>query len=350
MKLRKTGITFLLGAAITSATPAPVLAQSCAEVVANLQVKTAALNNEARLNSADFLRDELVGPALDTAKRTLAGSGDPTVAAYNQVQDAREKAQAWIDRLNSYDGFVTRLQECHATSCNMLDFVNRENVLSRLAGAAQDKLNEWVQSLADSGITAAAERVNKVSSIVKNTLSGAQGIAEGGVTGAVNCMNQYVQNAAIARADAVDTGSSTPGVTAPPRSGSGVGKIIGMTALLGGAAVAGVLVASAASDLEDFSSIGTPVGTPVGSPPTSTTPPSSTANFRYGNWNCGASTQCAANFGSATGSIGPMCTQALCDDFVRGNPSSNGTTCTVQPIHTPVRNGPAPGRACIDQR
>ena len=350
MNLRKTGLTLLLGAAITSAAPAPLLAQTCSQVVANLQARTAALNNEARVNSANFLLDELVGPALERAKRTLDGTGDPTVAAYNQVQDAREKAQAWIDRLNSYDAFFSRLVECGKSGCNMFKFIEDEKKRSQLAEAAQDKLNEWVQSLGDNGITAAAERVNKVAGIVKNTVATAQGIAQDGITGAVSCMGQYVQTAQAARADQIDPGVTAPGATTPPpSSGGGIGKALGMTALLGGAAVAGLWAASAVSDLEDYGSITTPTGAPVTSPspPTSNPAPTSSANYRYGNWNCGASTQCAAVFGNATGSVGPICTQALCDDFIRVN--GGNSTCTTQPLYV-VRNGPAPGTPCINQR
>ena len=302
MKLRKSGITFLLGTAIASATPAPVLAQTCAEVVGSLQARTAALNNEARVNSANFLLDELVGPALERAKRTLAGSGDPTVAAYNQVQDAREKVQAWIDRLNSFDAFMTRLKECHATGCNMFKFLEDDKARSRLAEAAQEKLDQWVQSLGDSGITAAAERVNKVSSIVKNTLSGAQGIAQDGITDAVSCMDRYVQTAQAAQADPIDPGVTAPGVSAPPPAGgSSVGKIVGWTALTGGAILAGAYAASQVEPID--------LGTTTGSSNTTTTrnnnpaPVGNTAaTIGLGTFNCG-SANATSNFRSCVGSI-----------------------------------------------
>lgn len=347
MKTGHAGLRFLLSTTIAFAAPAQAAAQTCSEVVAKLLTRTAALNNEAQINSANFLRDEVVGPALEAAKRTLDGTGDPTVAAYNLIQDAREKAQALLDRLNSYDAFFTRLIECQKNGCNMFKFIEDEKARSRLAEAAQDKLNEWVQSLGDSGITAAAERVNKAASIVKNAVSGAQGIAQDGITDAVSCMGQYMQTAQAARADLIDPGATAPGVSAPPpSSGSGLGKALGFTALLGGAVAGGLFVASAVSDLEDYSSITTPTGSPVTvtSPPTSN--PTSSANYRYVNWNCGASTQCAAVFGSVTGSIGPICTQALCEAFLR---QGGNSSCTVQPIYTPVRTGPAPGTPCINR-
>lgn len=347
MKLCTTGITCLLVAALLTATTAPLPAQSsCADVVGNLHTRTTALNNQAQINSANFLRDEVVGPALGAAKRTLEGAGDPTVAAYNQIQDARQKAQAWIDRLNSFDAFFTRLKDCMAKNCNMLDFIKAENAKSRIAEAAQDKLNEWVQSLGDNGITAAAERVNKVSSIVRDTVSAAQGIAMDGVTGAVTCMNQFVQSTPPASADTVNLGTSPTGTTAPPSSsGPSFGKILGWTSVFGVAIVGGAYVAQQAADLAEYS---TPTGTSTGSPPVTTTPASggSTANYRYMNWNCNGGSQCTTVLGANTGSVGPFCTVAACSAYQQNQFPS--LACTTQPQY-PIRSGPSGGRACSDQ-
>jgi len=344
MTFSKTAPALFLAAITALALPPPVLTQTCAQVVQNLQTRTAALNNEATTNSANFLRDELVGPALGSAKRVL--EGDPTVGAYNRVQDARDKAQAWIDRLNSFDAFFQRLKQCGETNCNMFEFIKEENARSRLAESLQEKLNEWVQSLGDNGVTAAAERVNKISSIVKNAVSGAQGIAQDGITGAVSCMGQYMQTAQAAQAGAVDP-TSTPAGTAPAgRSGgggSGIGKILGWTTLLGGAAIGGVYVAQQAAALEEDYSYTTPTTT------TTTTPTvSPSANYRYANWNC-SGPQCAAVFGgNFRGSAGPFCTLAACNAYQQSQFPSG--VCTTQP-QNPIPAGYAPsgGRACSDR-
>lgn len=339
MTFSRTATALLLAAITAFSLPVPVLTQTCAQVVENLQTRTAALNNEATTNSANFLRDELVGPALGSAKRVL--EGDPTAAAYNQVQDAREKAQAWIDRLNSFDAFFQRLKQCGETNCNMFEFIKEENARSRLAESVQEKLNEWVQSLGDNGVTAAAERVNKISSIVKNAVSGAQGIAQDGITGAVSCMGQYMQTAEAAQADPVDP-TSTPAGTAPAgRSGgggSGIGKILGWTAVLAGGAVGGAYLYEQAQLLAEESYTTTPTGNV-----SQVTPSNTPSTFTLGGFSCTAANS-TSNLRTCTGSIniragsligarqGSSLTVLTSPTFFSGTfiaPATGGTTGTV---------------------
>lgn len=351
MTFSRAGITLLLVAASTLAAPEPVLTQTCGQMLGNVLDRISTLNNEARADNLNFLRDDVAETVGKAAKRRLEAAGDPTVEAYNHVQEAREKVEAWAARVDSMDGFFTRLRACLApgSGCKLMEFHKLEMQRMKVVEAVREQLNEWVQSLGDGGITAAAERVNKASALVSNVFTGAQGVAQSSITNAVQCMDRYVRDAQTTRADQIDPGVTAPSATPPPpSSGGGIGKALGMTALLGGAAVAGLWAASAVSDLEDYGSVTTPTGSPVTVTSPSTTNPTSNdaANYRYGNWNCGASTQCAAVFGSVTGSIGPICTQALCEQFLR---QGGNSTCTVQPVYTPVRNGPAPGTPCINR-
>ena len=133
----------------------------------------------------------------------------------------------------------------------------------------------------------------------------------------------------------------------PPRPGSGVGKIVKVAVVVGGGIAGGLVLAQSIAELEELSYPTTTTTTTTTSQPTSQ--PSSSANYRFGNWNCGASTQCAAVYGGrATGSVGPLCSQSLCADFIRVNPSSSGTTCTAQAQY-PIYTRPAAGTACINQ-
>ena len=115
----------------------------------------------------------------------------------------------------------------------------QENERTRFAESVRIQLNEWVQLLGDDGISAAAERVNKASSMVSNTISGAQGIAQGGITGAVSCMNQDLQGAQSAEGNAVDRGDSSAPPAQQPSAGGGMsGATIGLAVAGAGAGLA----------------------------------------------------------------------------------------------------------------
>ena len=137
-----------------------------------------------------------------------------------------------------------------------------------------------------------------------------------------------------------------PTQTSPAPSGGGVGKTVKMAAVIGGGLAGGLLLAQSIEDLEELSypTATTTTTTTTTSPPTSQ--PSASANYRYGNWNCGASTQCAAVFGNPTGSVGPFCTAAACTAW--GVSHGGNPTCTTSPTFT-LRGFPPAGRACSDQ-
>jgi hypothetical protein len=144
--------------------------------------------------------------------------------------------------------------------------------------------------------------------------------------------------------------NNPPSQQQPPQpltSGSGpsIGKILGWTTLLGGAAIGGVYVAQQAAALEDYS---TPTGTSVGTTTGTTTTGGSTANYRYANWNC-SGPQCASLFGgNFRGSAGPFCTVAACNAYQQSQfPSGVCTTSPQNPI--PAGYAPSGGRACQDQ-
>lgn len=338
MTLSKTGITCLLVAAFVTPATVPLSAQpSCAQVVEKMHARTTALNTQAQINNANMLRDEVVGPALGEAQRTLESRGEVSLAAYNQIQDAVQKAQAWIDRLNAFDTFFTRLKQCGETGCNMFKFIEDEKARARFAESVQQKLNDWVQSLGDSGVTAAAERVNKVSGIVRETASSAQEIGMEGATGAVNCMSQFVRTPPTASGDPVNLGGAP---AAPASSGPSIGKILGYTALFTGALIGG---AYAAMPAEETGYLSSPA--PTTSNQSTSPPASSTANYRFGNWNCGGP-QCTQVYGgNSTGSVGPFCTPEACAAWARAD---GARSCSAQRQFA-LFTGPPAGRPCSDQ-
>ena len=271
MKLRKTGMTLVFSAAMTSALPTTALAQTCSQTIASLQSKASTLDNEARANNVRFLADEAITPALGAAQRSIDAAGDPTVEAYNQMRDAKAEVEAWAARINSFDGFLSRLKVCMATNCNMLRFLDDENQRMKLVESVRNQVNEWVQSLGNDGITAAAERVNRASAMVSNTASGALGIAQGGATDALNCMNQYLQRTPTgSNGNAVDLGNgpASPAGQRPAAGGGGAGRLIGMGLGIAGAGVAGLFVANELGKIQEEA-------TPTGSTTTTTAPPPS---------------------------------------------------------------------------
>jgi hypothetical protein len=338
MTLSKTASPFLLAIALTWLMPAPVMTQTCAQLLDNLQARMNTVNAEARANGMNFLRSDVEATLVGAAKRRLEAAGDPTVEAINQVQEARDKVEAWAARMNSFKDFFDRLRSCLTSGCNMLKFLDDEMRRINLVESVRAQLNDWVQSLGDAGISAATERVNKASSLISNTIGGAQGLAESSITGAAQCMGRYVRDAQTSSANPADpTAVSTP----PPPTGSGMGKMIGVMLAGGAALIGGAYVWQQAEEL----AIVDPIGGPVNPPPVTTTGGGgASANYRYANWNCGSSSQCATVFGASTGSAGPFCTAAGCTDW--GRTYGGGVTCTAQPQDV-VRTRPNPGVACF---
>ena len=240
MTLSKAGITLLLGVAITLAVPTPVHTQNCAQMLGGVLDRIATLNNDARAANLNFLRDDVAETVGRAAKRRLEAAGDPTVEALNQIQDARDKVEAWAARVDSWAGFFARLSACMKSSCNLAQWHKDEMARMRVVEAVREQLNEWIQSLGDAGISNAVDRVNKAASLVSNVFTGAQGIAHSSVTDAVQCMNGYVRDAQTTKADQVDPTPTSPAGTAPTGGGGGsMGKLLGWTAAAGAAVIGG---------------------------------------------------------------------------------------------------------------
>lgn len=339
MTLSKAGITLLLAVAIPLAAPAPVLTQDCGQTLGNVLDKISTLNNEARANNLNFLRDDVAETAGRAAKRRLEAAGDPSVEALNQIQNARDQVEAWAARVNSMSGFFNRLRACLQSSCNLVEFHKLEMQRINVVESVREQLNAWIQSFGDAGLSSAVDRVNKASSLVSNVFTGAQGIAHSSVTDAVQCMNRYVRDAQTTRTGQTDPVNSSPGGTAPSGGGgSSMGKLLGWTAAAGAAVIGGAYLWEQSIAAQEAA--GVTNQQPIITNPVSNNTPSTVG---LGTFSCGAANS-TSNLRSCVGAVnvragtllgsrqGQTISVTTTPSFFAGTfvaPAAGGTTGTV---------------------
>lgn len=325
--------------------------------------------------SKEALQGMAVKAALDLAQRQLGAAAELKTALENANGFSTLKRGQWLQKVDK----IKQLGEAIEKASNSAAAGNR---LGELMQTNRATLQDFINEISESGIAdelgvKAAAFAGPVGVLVVETFMVARDTALALGSGVISASEAASarQNIAQMRAgrndvasrayelDTIVSSSCAPKPPAPqdriqvqppaeapstepppPSSGAGIGKVLGWTAVIGGGLAAGLVLSQSIAELEELSYPTTTTTTTTSQP---TSQPSASANYRYGNWNCGASTQCAAVFGAATGSVGPICTPALCDDFIRVN--GGNSTCTTQPLYT-VRNGPAAGTACINQR
>ena len=260
MTAKIASVAVLLFLVIYSATPSSGRAQAgvqaggnCSQVIDQIARDHEALQRDARRKGFKFLIDDTVSTASAGLKPILEDSSNPTLFLAGKLQTYKEEFDSWKALCEKYQATFKDIEECAAKpGCSLVDLAKRQNKAIR----------EWLESLTDEGTQATIERVREASSLLQNYNSRLLGTAQGSMSAAVSCMNQY-DKLAHQLAEPVDLSKSSPKQPKPksppkqpapksppeqlkPKSaGPGVGTAVGVGALVGGGALGGLIIKNA---------------------------------------------------------------------------------------------------------
>jgi hypothetical protein len=251
-KIAGVAVAVLLFVVIYSTTFArsPVQAvANCPQVIDQIARDHQAFQRKVADDGMRFLLDDTVSTASAGLTPILADSSDPTLALASKVQTYKEEFESSQARYEKWRVTFKELVTCIDTKgCSLVDMVRRQN----------KALQEWFESLTDEGTQAAIERVRKASSLLQNYTSRLAGTAQGGMSAAVSCMNQY-QERAHQLAEPVHLGNppatqpkpeqpkpkSPPEQPKPKSGGPSTSTLVDLGLAAGGAVVGGAVLAHA---------------------------------------------------------------------------------------------------------
>ena len=189
-------------------------ASDCSQQIDDIQRHLQLFDREARPLGTGFLRDDGLGVALEAFKKPLdrVSSSDrlsPGWRGLPEAQDAKNKLQAWDERLKRWGEGIAGYKSCLKNPvCSIGDLIEGHEISNR-------EFAVWLKSFAEEGLEKATENLEKASEIVKNFTARVGSATTGAMASVLMCT---VDNGP--RAAATSVRAPAPSVATTPRSAS----------------------------------------------------------------------------------------------------------------------------------
>ena len=229
-------VATLLCGAIALSLPVPLQAQSpaaCDAAIDKLQKDTEQLGKDLDADVKEFVKSEYADETLKGVRNHFKNK--PAVGAAFDLKDKWDSFTSWVEETKRARVTMEDLGRCINTKgCSLIEFAKRQN----------EVIAKWIQKLGDEGLSAAAERVNKQASIIRNYAERTLHTATGGTLDTVQKCETRIEQQSTTNNQAVNQPGAKPApssTAAPVSSGGGGGGNTGALIGILGAAIGGGL-------------------------------------------------------------------------------------------------------------